>query len=77
MGGWKSEGIDSSYFSSALMSRCAHVVSKQLVDLDRPVDILTRGVRETLWLDSQTYGEEGRFSSDWQRAKFCIVYNRK
>ena len=57
MGGWKSEGIDSSYFSKALMNSCAKVISKQLVDLDRPVDILTRGMRETLWLYSKTYGE--------------------
>ncbi len=56
VGGWKSEGIDSSYFSTALMSRCASVASKQLVDLNRPVDILARGVRETLWLHPRTYG---------------------
>ncbi len=57
VGGWRAEGVDSSHFSSALMSSCANVVSKQLVDMDRPVDILTRAMRESLWLKSNTYGE--------------------
>ena len=49
--------MDSSYFSTALMNSCVKVVSEQMVALDRPVDILTRGMRETLWLNSKTYGE--------------------
>ncbi len=57
VGGWRAEGVDSSHFSSALMSSCANVVRKQLVDMDRPVDILTRAMRESLWLKSNTYGE--------------------
>lgn len=57
VGGWKREGIDSSHFSAALMSSCANVVNEQRVDLDRPVDILTRAMRETVWLNSRIYGK--------------------
>ena len=57
VGGWSSEGVDSSYFSKALMNSCAKVAKKELADLDKPVDILTRALRETLWLHSKAYGE--------------------
>ena len=50
VGSWRSEGINSFrlYFSTALMSSCVKVVSEEMVALDRPVDILTRGMQETL-----------------------------
>lgn len=57
VGGWSSEGVDASFFSKALMNNCVKVARKGLADLDKPVDILTRALRETLWLHSKAYGE--------------------
>ena len=57
VGGWQSEGIDSAYFSKALMECCSNVAQRKKVDLSSTTKIMSRGYKDLMWLHSRTYGE--------------------
>lgn len=57
VGGWSSVGIDASHFSKALMNSCTKVSKQRLTNLNKPVDIMNRALKETLWLHSKVYGK--------------------
>ena len=56
VGGWRLEGIDSAFFSKALMECCKNVVRKKKVDLDKAEKIMSRGYKDLMWLHSHSHG---------------------
>ena len=57
VGGWQSEGIDSAFFSKALMECCSNVARRKKVDLSDPQKIMSRGYKDLMWLHSHSHGE--------------------
>ena len=56
VGGWQSEGIDSAFFSKALMECCSNVARRKKVDLSDTEKIMSRGYKDLMWLHSYSYG---------------------
>ena len=56
VGGWRSEGIESAFFSKALMECCRNVARRKKVDLSNPTKIMSRGYKDLMWLHSHLYG---------------------
>jgi len=52
--GWQKEGVDPGAFAKDLIDSCAKEV--MLYQVWKPVEVLAKGYKETLWVHSKTYG---------------------
>jgi len=52
--GWQKEGVDPGAFAKDLIDSCAKEVT--LYQVWKPVEVLAKGYKETLWVHSKTYG---------------------
>ena len=59
VGGWRSEGVDSAFFSKALMECCRNVARRKKVDLSNTKKIMSRGYKDFMWLHSHSHGKVG------------------